>query len=168
MNLMHSNQFLTTLSIRSYDDYEYNQPYSTKNEGKYIYKTKLQKQKKYWLFLSQIWTLNEINQFSIFTTATKCLKPAEQMVSIPISTNIVKTIANLIYIYIVTMATNSIEECRQIRCQLERERQRETCQPHNTTERETCQPHNRTIQVKRKRTTERETCQPYNRAKKHG
>ena len=43
------------------------------------------------------------------------------------------------------MATNSIEECRQIRRQLERERQRETCQPHNGT-----------IQAKRKRTTERE------------
>ena len=64
-----SNQCLTTLSVCPYDDSEYNQPYSTKNEGKYIYKTKLQTQKKYWLF----------------------------MVSIPISTNIVITIANLIY-----------------------------------------------------------------------
>ena len=48
------NQCLTTLSVRTYDDSEYNQPYSTKNEGKYIYKTKLQTQKKYWLLLSQL------------------------------------------------------------------------------------------------------------------
>ena len=74
-----SNQCLTTLSVRPYDDSEYtiqykerrqvyiqnqiantkkywlflsqwfseyNQPYSTKNEGKYIYKTKLQTQRK--------------------------------------------------------------------------------------------------------------------------
>ena len=34
-----SNQCLTTLSVRPYDDSENNQPYSKKNEGNYIYKT---------------------------------------------------------------------------------------------------------------------------------
>ena len=52
-NESHAYALISALSVRPYDDSEYNQPYCTKNEGKYIYKTKLQTQKKI-LAISQI------------------------------------------------------------------------------------------------------------------
>ena len=66
-----SNQCLTTLSVRPYDDSEYNQPYCTKNVGKYIYKTKLRTQKKCWLFLSQIIDIDFLNTTSYSVQRTK-------------------------------------------------------------------------------------------------
>ena len=68
------------------------------------------------------------------------------MVSIPISTNIVKTIANLIY-YLYSDNDNK---------QYRRMQTNKTSTRKRTTERESCQPHNRTIQAKKKRATERE------------
>ena len=66
------------------------------------------------------------------------------MVSIPISTNIEKTIASLIYLY----SDNGNKQYRRMQTNKtstrKRMTERETCQPHNTTERETCQPHNMT------------------------
>ena len=58
------------------------------------------------------------------------------MVSIPISTNKVKTIANLIYHLYSDNGNKQLEECRQIRRQLEREQQRERDVPASQHDRE--------------------------------